>query len=429
MTLFIKKYHKAKPTRYQAKNGLDCGQNGILRGMEAQKGGLRIVIATGIYPPQSGGPATYSKLLSDRLPECGHEVTVVNFGAFLQWPKGVRHVLYFAKLFTAALGADVVYAQDPVSVGWPAKWVVRLLCKHFLLKIVGDYAWEQGCQRYAVDEPLDNFAANSTQSAYAPAVRFLKRIQLATAMAADRIIVPSEYLKRIVTAWGVPAEKITVIYNGFNSTDLMLPLTMQSSVTPSSLASHAIVSVGRLVPWKGFDTLIEAVATLASTSSQHLQSNIHLYILGDGPDRAALEKKAASLQAPVTFLGRVDHDTVLRYLSAAKVFVLNTAYEGFSHLLLEAMAVGVPIVTTPVGGNTELVEDGKSGLFVTQGDMKAIAAAVEKILSDTALAKRLSEAGKVRVAQFSDERMLGELDRLLKEEMKEKTDHLPVCRK
>ncbi len=374
--------------------------------MEVQKGGLRIAIATGIFPPQSGGPATYSKLLADRLPAFGHEIVIVNFGSVLHWPKGVRHVLYFAKLFTAALQADVIYAQDPVSVGLPAKWVARLLRKPFLLKIVGDYAWEQGCQRYGITDTLDAFAFKntnvSTQAsgvAYPLAVRKLKQIQLGVALAADRIIVPSEYLKRIVTAWGVPAEKITVVYNGFDSS-----AASTIPAKPLALGASTIVSVGRLVPWKGFDSLIEAVSALETS---------HLYILGDGPDRAVLEKKAAELHAPVTFLGKVDHATVLHYLSSTKALVLNTAYEGFSHLLLEAMAVGVPIITTPIGGNVELIEDGKNGMFVPQGDVKAITAAIELVLKDPVRAKQLSEAGKVRVAQFTDERMLQDLLKVL----------------
>lgn len=364
--------------------------------MEAKVARLRIVVATGIFPPQSGGPATYSKLLVDRLPAFGHEVAVVNFGSVLHWPKGVRHVLYFAKLFTAALQADVIYAQDPVSVGLPAKWVARLLRKPFLLKIVGDYAWEQGSQRYGVTDPLDVFAQKTD---YSLAVRKLKSIQLGVALAADKIIVPSEYLKRIVSAWGVPTEKITVIYNGFDRSSLAtLP------AKHLNLGAHSVVSVGRLVPWKGFDTLIEAVAKVADA---------RLYILGDGPDREALDKKTIDLKAPVTFLGKVDHATVLQYLASAKVLVLNTAYEGFSHLLLEAMAVGVPIITTPVGGNVELIEAGKNGLFVPQGDIQAIAAAIGRVCKDERLAKQLSEAGKVRVTQFTDERMLKELQELL----------------
>lgn len=401
MTLFTKKYHRPKSLVYQGKCGLGCGQNAILANMEAKIGGLRIVIATGIFPPQSGGPATYSKLLADRLPGFGHEVTIVNFGAFLKWPKGVRHVLYFAKLFTAGLGADVIYAQDPVSVGLPAKLVAQILWKPFLLKIVGDYAWEQGSQRCGVNDQLDVFAANNGKDAYTPLVRFLKQIQLQVALSANRIIVPSEYLKRIVTAWGVPAEKVTVIYNGFDISSL-------TSVPAKhlSLGARSIVSVGRLVPWKGFGALIDAAARLAVPDT-------HLYILGDGPDREALAKKAGELKAPVTFLGKVDHATVLQYLASAKIFVLNTAYEGFSHLLLEAMAMGVPVVTTPVGGNIELITDGKNGLFVPQGDVKAIAATIERVFGDEALAKRLSEAGKSRVAEFSDERMLKELQKVL----------------
>ncbi len=408
MTLFTEKNHRVKSPLCQGKCGLDCGQNAILPNMEAKDGGLHVVIATGIFPPQSGGPATYSKLLADRLPDFGHTVKVVNFGSVLHWPKGVRHALYFAKLFTAALQADVIYAQDPVSVGLPAKWVAHLLRKPFLLKIVGDYAWEQGSQRYGVTDTLDHFSLGSD---YPLAVRKLKQIQLGVALAADKIIVPSEYLKRIVSAWGVPAEKITVIYNGFE-----LSSVAKVPAKQLNLGAHSVVSVGRLVPWKGFDTLIEAVANLAghiTTSGQKSYSDLRLYILGDGPDRATLAQRASELKAPVTFLGKVDHGTVLQYLASANVFALNTAYEGFSHLLLEAMAMGVPIITTPVGGNVELIADGKNGLFVPQGDVRSLADTIERVLKDDHLARQLSTAGKSRVAEFSDEKMLRELQIVL----------------
>ncbi|MEI6346072.1 MAG: glycosyltransferase family 4 protein [bacterium] len=375
--------------------------------------GLRVVVATGIFPPQSGGPATYSKLLVNRLPEFGHIVTVVNFGSVLHWPKGIRHVLYFAKLFTAGLGADVIYAQDPVSVGLPAKLVAQILWKPFLLKIVGDYAWEQGSQRYGITDPLDDFAfkngktdvqADGTQ--YPFAVRVLKQIQLGVALAADTVVVPSEYLKRIVTAWGVPAEKITVIYNGFE-----LSRVAKVPAKHLNLGAHSIVSVGRLVPWKGFSTLIEVVGMLAKEKEY---ADVHLYILGDGPDRGVLEKRAMELGAPVTFLGKAEHAIVFQYLASAKVFVLNTAYEGFSHLLLEALAMGVPVITTPVGGNVELIVDGENGLLVPQGDMTAFIGAIKRIFNEEHLVAKLSMAGKARVAQFSDERMLKELQKTLK---------------
>jgi glycosyltransferase involved in cell wall biosynthesis len=112
---------------------------------------MRILVATGIYPPQIGGPATYSKLLYDELPKRGFQVDIVNFGDFISKPKIIRHILFFIELLKKGQGVDVVYAQDPVSVGLPALIASQILQKKFVLKIVGDYAWEQGVQRFRVE--------------------------------------------------------------------------------------------------------------------------------------------------------------------------------------------------------------------------------------------------------------------------------------
>ncbi|MFA6095681.1 MAG: hypothetical protein WC767_02460 [Candidatus Paceibacterota bacterium] len=95
---------------------------------------MRILIATGIYFPQIGGPATYSKLLYDELPKRGFEVEVANFGDHIDKPWGVRHLAYLFSLFGKAADADIIYAQDPVSVGLPALFVSQMRRKRFVLR-------------------------------------------------------------------------------------------------------------------------------------------------------------------------------------------------------------------------------------------------------------------------------------------------------
>ena len=102
---------------------------------------MKILIATGLYPPQIGGPATYSKLLKDELPKHGIDTEILPFREVRKWPKIVRHFIYFLKVLQKGRNVDVVFAQDPVSVGLPAMLASKILGKIFLLKIVGDYAW------------------------------------------------------------------------------------------------------------------------------------------------------------------------------------------------------------------------------------------------------------------------------------------------
>ena len=108
----------------------------------------KILIATGLYPPDIGGPATYVCMLEKELPAHGIECVTVPFTHVRHLPKIVRHVVYFWKLVKEARAMDAVYAQDPVSVGVPALLVSFIFRKPFLIRLGGDYAWEQGQQRF-----------------------------------------------------------------------------------------------------------------------------------------------------------------------------------------------------------------------------------------------------------------------------------------
>src|SRR3989339_1894470 len=103
----------------------------------------KILIATPLYPPDIGGPATYAKTLEIELPKRGLVVSIVSFSSVRHLPKGFSHLAYFFKLLKAAWRADLIFALDPISVGLPAHAVSKLLGKPLYVKIVGDFAWEQ----------------------------------------------------------------------------------------------------------------------------------------------------------------------------------------------------------------------------------------------------------------------------------------------
>ena len=169
---------------------------------------MKIVIATPLYPPEIGGPATYAKLLEDGLLAKGVEVELVKFSEVRHLPKIIRHYVYYRLILKAARSADVILALDPVSVGLPAMYAARKARKPFVVKIVGDYAWEQGQQRFGVKQSLDEFVM--TKDVPFP-VHLLKLIQTRVARSATRIIVPSEYMKGILIKWEITKEKIFVI--------------------------------------------------------------------------------------------------------------------------------------------------------------------------------------------------------------------------
>ena len=348
-----------------------------------------------MYPPEIGGPATYVKTMEAELPKHGVEVSVVSFHTVRHLSKGVAHLAYTWKLFWAAYNVDVIVALDPVSVGFPATLVSFIRAKPLVVKIVGDYAWEQGCQRYGIDVTLDKFV-EIPNSQLRREVATLRRVELFVAQHANAVIVPSMYLQSIVAAWGIPREKITVVANAFPSIgELPEKALIRKEL---GLSGTVLFSAGRLVPWKGFATLI----TLFSELKKQFP-DATLFIAGSGPLEERLHKiiVAMNLSESVHLLGSVDHQLLMKYIRAADCFVLNTGYEGLSHQLLEVLAVGTPIVTTDVGGNPELITHEHTGLMVEYDDGEAIQRAISRILRDPALALSLSKNGKAFVAQFT----------------------------
>src|SRR5262249_2904083 len=174
----------------------------------------------------------------------------------------------------------------------------------------------------------------------------------------DAVIPPRDYSKRIVAGWIRRSDTIHVIHGGIHLPDGPPDL-------PPLGPDTIVLTAGRLVPWKG-------VAALVRLAAEHREWT--LVVAGDGPEAGHLRSLARQLNAPVVFAGPVSPDELTTLLRRATVFVLNTAFESFSHQVVEAMHAGVPVVTTWVGSLPELIEDGKSGFLVRPDDTKEIAA-------------------------------------------------------
>ena len=369
---------------------------------------MKLLISTPLYPPDIGGPATYAHTLETELPKRGIEVSLLKFGDVRHLPKGIAHVAYAIKLFRALSDIDMIIALDVASVGFPTALVAMLRGRKFVVKIVGDYAWEQGQQRFGIKVNLNEFVAMPSRL-FSWEVGLLRMVQTFVARRAVKVVVPSKYLKGIVTAWGIPPEKITVIYNAFDGVGALSPKV--SVRKELGLSGVVIISAGRLVPWKGFHTLIDVVSGLRGEIP-----DCRLYIAGDGPDAPLLRAyiHEHNLVGTVVMLGDTPHDVLMKYIRGADTFVLNTGYEGLSHLLLEVLAIGTPIVTTSVGGNVELITDGENGTLVPFNDADALVRALIATLGDTGKAELMTKRGTAFVAQFSVNRMIEETTKLLK---------------
>ena len=327
---------------------------------------MKIVIATPLYPPEIGGPATYAKLLEEGLPARGVEIELIKFSEVRHLPKIIRHYAYYRRVLDAARNADAVLALDPVSVGLPAMCAAKKAGKPFVVKIVGDYAWEQGVQRFGTIQNLDEFVKTKQKNFF---VSILQKTQTFVASAAKGVIVPSPYLKDILLEWRIPEEKIQVIYNGIG-------LPSNIPIYQKKEGEFLVVSAGRRVPWKGFEAIERVV-------EKHKNENWRSFI-ASGLSRAE----------------------ALGWMKTADVFVLNSSYEGFPHALIEAMTLGTPVVATDAKFHRTLLEQGKTGILIPIGDDDALERALLEIRSNPGIASERARAAQKRTDDFSLPHML-----------------------
>ena len=167
------------------------------------------------------------------------------------------------------------------------------------------------------------------------------------------------------------------------------------------VSNSTIIAIGRLVPEKGFDVLIDALALIADR-----HPTWKLRILGEGPHRTSLEQQieGLGLSGRVELPGRC-HD-VLEQLAETEVFVLSSRFEGFPNALVEAMACGRAVVSTQCSGSSDLIEPGRNGLLVPVGDSVALAQSMEELLLDPLLRSRLGQAAAEIRSQLSMARVL-----------------------
>jgi glycosyltransferase involved in cell wall biosynthesis len=197
----------------------------------------------------------------------------------------------------------------------------------------------------------------------------------------DAFICPSRFLARHMERGRVYPDRLHVIPH---FVDL-------AGIDPKDRPGGGAVIAGRLAAEKGIDVAIRAIALAAD--------HAHLDIAGDGPARAELEALAAAeAVGKVTFHGRLPKKRLFELLRSASVAVVpSTWYENQPMAVLEAFAVGLPVIGSDLGGVPELVADGVDGLLVPAGDEKALASAIDQLLSDPARAFEMGQAGRRKI--------------------------------
>jgi glycosyltransferase involved in cell wall biosynthesis len=358
----------------------------------------RVLLVTDIFPPDIGGPATFIPALAGELAASGYGVTVFCRAdapaahSADEWPFRVLRLPRFggpvgkvrlmAALFREVLAHNTIFSN---GLEWQTEWVCRAAPRPYILKVVGDLAWERarvnGLTQLSVDEFQTASLANAPWRKWvARRTSFVRHARL--------VITPCEYLRRIVIGWGVEPRRVVKVFNGVRLAEF-------ESFVPRRRAGAVleVVWMGRLINLKGLEYLLPSLVSLP---------DIRLSILGDGPEAPALRRLARELglDGVAHFRGTLPQSEALKYLSRAHVLVLPSQHEGLSHTLLEACAAGVPCVASDRGGNPEVIEHERSGLLVPYGDVPALRAALQRLQADEDFRFALATGAKARSREF-----------------------------
>jgi glycosyltransferase involved in cell wall biosynthesis len=390
----------------------------------------QIIIASEIFPPDIGGPATYSYRLTKHLIQQGYDIKIIcystvlpdkldeEFGrrivrisSLLSLP--VKYFLYFIKLFNVALQAKVIYAQGPVASGWPALLVCKILRKKLVVKVVGDYSWEQARFYYATTQGINDWQTHqefkSKKLSVNLKLKFINFIQKTSVRNAQHVIVPSYYLKKIVIGWGVKPDKIKVIYNSVEF-DARQPISLRQAQKKIKINGDLIISGGRMMPWKGFELFIRLMPELKKVNPK-----FKLVIFGSGPEykRLKILVSRLKLDKDVVLTGQIHHQDLYYYYLASSLFVLNSSYEGLSHVILDAMYYHLPIIASNAGGNPELIQDDYNGCLVEYNNKQEWLSAIIRIWQNEKIRQRFCASPLVKLDVFNFKHMVQETIKIL----------------
>ena len=346
------------------------------------------------YYPVVGGIENHVRVLAEAQSSSGHHTTVLatnpNFRTVAGSMNGV-HVILAGRVSTIAsmpisialpwiltrLHPDLVHIHSPFPLGEVSAWIFRRTIPT-VITYHSDVVRQKGWL-----------------ALYGPLLRRILRRADSVVVSSPRYVETSTWLRPV-------RDKCMVIPFGVDD----------QRFSPPAETFHGpptLLFVGKLRYYKGLDTLLSAMVSLP---------DVWLNIIGDGPQRKRLERMTIDLRLTerVRFMGDVDHLTLPQYYRKAHVFVLpsNARAEAFGTVLLEAMASGLPCVTTELGtGTSWVVQDGIQGVIVPPRDPGALAEAIRSLMKDEGLRTRMGQAGRERVmALFRQPLMIRRIEEL-----------------
>ncbi len=334
---------------------------------------MKVLLTTGIFFPDVGGPATHVRKIAEHFASLGWKVTVIAFGDHKAADEGYKVVrisrkfgklvawkLYALSVAYETLRHDVVYAFDLTTAGIPSAFFAKLFRRSFILRIGGDPIWERIVEDGKRFLPM---RAYYEQGLFRKDKPMLFRIIRWVVRSADTVATYCNFLRDIyVTYYSVSEEKIELIRNPFPQ---KAPATVEEDTCTFLFA-------GRFVSYKNLSRLLKVFGNIAKKYPQ-----ARLLLIGDGPEEQALKKQAEALGGQAEIIAKVNQKTLFNCINASSVALAPALTEFNPNFILEALALGKPALISRDNGLSANLPD--SMQFDPMNDM-SLESAMERML-------------------------------------------------
>lgn len=364
-----------------------------------------LVLCGGIYPDMTGGAEIHLFYVCRELAERGYYVFVITpatkffsrasetnipfAGIYIKlWPKPFATLSYIVKSFVESFKLkqqiEIVHAHTANH---------QVIAVALLFSLITHKPYIISCQG-------SDIRISSR--------KFLPRIfQIPFLYNAKKIVVVSNEISEILRRkYNIAKRQILVVGTGYD--DRITQELGNIRLRAETDRSMRVINVANMRPVKDHITLLESFARLTKS-----MKGVRLSLVGDGPLRGQLEEFCAQQSIhDVEFLGKLPHRDVLEHIANSDVFILTSVEEGLPNVIIEALALGKPVIATAVGGIPEVVKDGVNGILVPPKSPEHVAKALERMLSDSGLRRKLGEAAAESVKDYTWSKIAEKYERI-----------------
>lgn len=363
----------------------------------------KIVVLTGIYPPQSGGPAKFASTFPEwEIIHYDLEVAVITYtnneSSQIIKPKYTRIEINrnsnILKRFLSVIreiaklnGKETIFIANGMFL--EILIASAVLNVKYIAKVPGDIVWERlknSCQTNLSFEEFQSTKLN---------IKFtlLKWLFKKSLEKSSKIISPTIRLSRTIENWRIPNQKIVVIPNGVDA----------NSFKPSSTRKVIdILVVNRLVMWKNVDSILRIAAKM----------NLNVTIAGDGPEMSNLVNLAKELDCKANFLGDISTDELIKLYQKARLYILNSDFELTAYSLIEAQLSGLFSIANKNTGSSEVIQDGITGILIEDTSEFELKMAIQKFINYYESQVNPYEISRISSEKFDNNKVFKQINNL-----------------